>query len=444
MRLGVVHPDDLPRVIEAWRKSIETGQDYVLEQRSRRADGVYRWFHDRGRAVRNEEGEITAWYWLKTDIDDRKKAEEALQVNERNLSLIVDSIPGLVVRMSAAGEVELANRRLLAYFGKELQDIRNWTTSGVIHPDDLPRAMEIAGKSFATGDPYEMEIRVRRFDGEYRWFQARGIPLRDADGRILNWYALHTDIEDRKKAEEKLRSSQGELSVIIETMPGLVWCASPDGELSYVNQRILDYLGVENNSLLSGGWAHFLHSDDVAAVVAAWVHSVASGEAFEVQARLRGADGVYRWFHSLSHLGRDMEGNPARWYGLMIDVDDRKRAEDRVEQAYLRLAEAQQLSKTGSFITDLLVDDHNWSEEAFRIFEFDPTTKVTVKMIREMVHPEDLQSFDDVISRGAAGENVDFVFRIVTTRGTLKHIRGVARVMERVAGRPLFIGAYRT
>jgi PAS domain-containing protein len=120
-----------------------------------------RWFQARGRAVRNGEGEITGWYSLLTDIEERKRAEEALRVNERNLSLIVDSIPGLVVRMSAAGEVELANRQLLAYFGKELEDIRNWTTSGIVHPEDLPRAMEIASNSFATGDPYWSQPRSR-------------------------------------------------------------------------------------------------------------------------------------------------------------------------------------------------------------------------------------------------------------------------------------------
>ena len=283
--------------------------------------------------------------------------------------------------------------------------------------------------------------RVRRADGEWRWFHSRGLPLRDESGQIIRWCNLLVDIDERKKAEEALRSSQRELSVIIETMPGLVWCASPDGELSYVNRRILDYLGVENNNLLSGGWAHFLHPDDVASVVASWSHSVASGEAFEVQARLRGADGAYRWFHSLSQLGRDTEGNPARWYGVMIDVDDRKRAEEKVEQAYLRLAEAQRVSKTGSFITDLLVDDHNWSEETFRIFEFDPEVKVTVQMIRDMVHPDDLLSFDTVIAQGMKGIDVDFVFRIVTPRGAVKHIRGMAHVISQIEGRPLFIGA---
>ena len=94
-RLGIVHPDDLPRVIEAWRRAIETGQGYEIEQRNRRADGVYRWFQVRAYAARNAEGDITAWYWLLSDIEDRKKAEEALQSNERNLSLIINTMPTL-------------------------------------------------------------------------------------------------------------------------------------------------------------------------------------------------------------------------------------------------------------------------------------------------------------------------------------------------------------
>src|SRR5262249_9743050 len=163
---------------------------------------------------------------------------------------------------------------------------------------------------------------------------------------------------------------------------------------------------------------------------------------FEYEARVRRGDGQYRWmFHRKLPL-RDEHGNIVRWYGTSFDIEDRRRAESHVEQAYLRLAEAQRLSKTGSFITDLLADDHNWSEESFRIFEFDPAAKVTVQMIRDMVHPEDLPSFEAVIARGMTGTDVEFVFRIVTARGAVKHLRGMARVMVEIAGRPLFIGAF--
>jgi PAS domain S-box-containing protein len=434
-----VHSDDLPGVLLAWKHSVSTGEPYEIEHRLRRFDGVYRWFQARGLAERRAGGGIVRWYLLLTDIDDRKRSEEIARQSHLTIRSIIDSIPGYVHTMRADGSVEFVNQGILEFFQITTDELNDWAP--LIYPEDQEAVVSQWYASIATGKPYDQIHRVRRADGEWRWFHSRGLPLRDASGQIVRWCNLLVDIDERKKAEEALRSSQRELSVIIETMPGLVWCASPDGELSYVNGRILGYLGVERDNLLAGGWAHFLHPDDVASVVAAWSNSVASGEAFEVQARLRGGDGAYRWFHSLSQLGRDTEGNPARWYGVMIDVDDRKRAEEKVQEAYLRLAEAQQLSKTGSFITDLLVDDHNWSEEAFRIFDFDPKVKVSVQMIRDIVHPDDLPSFDTVIAQGMKGIDVDFVFRIVTSRGAIKHIRGVARVMEHVAGRPLFVGA---
>src|SRR5262249_58122314 len=138
---------------------------------------------------------------------------------------------------------------------------------------------------------------------------------------------------------------------------------------------------------------------------------------FENEQRVLGKDGRYRWFLVRYNPRLDEQERIDRWYVAGFDIEDRKRAEAQVEEAYLRLAEAQQLSKTGSFITDLLADHPNWSEEAFRIFEFDPSTKVTVQMIRDRVHPEDLPTFDAVIARGMTGTDVDFVFRIVTSRG---------------------------
>jgi PAS domain S-box-containing protein len=438
---AAIHPGDVEGLVGKWTSSLASGLPVEVEARICRFDGAYRWFLFRMDPLRDESGNVVKWYGTITDIDDHKRLDEALCASELSWRQIVDNIPGFVHATSATGEVEFISRNTLEYFGKPNEELKDWSRLGVVHPDDLPRVIEAWRKSIETGQDYEVEQRNRRADGVYRWFQSRGRAVRNEEGEITAWYWLNTDIEDRKKAEEALRSSQRELSVIIETMPGLVWCASPDGELSYVNRRILDYLGVEKNNLLSGGWARFLHPDDVASVVASWSHSVASGEVFEVQARLRGADGAYRWFHSLSHLGRDTEGNPARWYGVMIDVDDRKRAEEEVEHAYLRLAEAQRVSKTGSFITDLVADDHNWSEETFRIFEFDPKVKVTVHMIRDMVHPDDLLPFDTVIARGMKGIDVDFVFRIVTRLGAIKHIRGMAHVLSQIEGRPLFIGA---
>src|SRR5262245_3889288 len=245
-------------------------KQFQIEKQYRRKNGSLVWVRNNVTSVPDSERAPRFLMALSEDITERKRAQEALRASERNARLIVDSIPGLVVRMSAAGEVEVANRQLLEYFGKRLEDIKNWTTSGVVHPEDLPRAIEIASNSFATGDPYEMEIRVRRFDGVYRWFQCRGLPLRDAEGRVLQWYALHTDIDDQKKVEERLRA-------IINTIPTAAWTTRPDGYYDFLNQVWLDYAGLTAEQAQGWGWVQAIHPDDRTKLVEEWQSSLASG-----------------------------------------------------------------------------------------------------------------------------------------------------------------------
>jgi len=148
---------------------------------------------------------------LLTDIDDRKRAEEAVRSNEQSLRQIVESIPGFVATLSPAGELELVNRQTLEYFGKALEEMRNWTTSGAIHPEDLPGVIDAWRRAIESGQPLKSEHRSRRADGVYRWFQLRGIPQRDAEGLIVRWYHLATDIDDRKRAEDKLAKAFEEI-----------------------------------------------------------------------------------------------------------------------------------------------------------------------------------------------------------------------------------------
>jgi hypothetical protein len=153
--------------------------------------------------------------------------------------------------------------------------------------------------------------------------------------------------EERKNAEDALRASERELNRIVETMPVLVWCASPEGDLTYINHRISEYIGVPFDKLAKSGWLGFIHPHDVEYVVQAWSHSVATSELFEVQCRLRRADGVYRWMHSVCQLGRDSEGLTTRWYGLFIDIDERKNMEESLRVIQGRLARAAQAAAIG-------------------------------------------------------------------------------------------------
>ena len=165
------------------------------------------------------------------------------------------------------------------------------------------------------------------------------------------------------------------------------------------------------------GWTVAVHPDDLKRLADTWQAILASGMPGEVEARVRRFDGDYRWLLFRANPLHDASGNIVKWYGVNSDIEDRKRAEAELRRAYESFADAQRLSKTGSFTTDLLVDDHHWSDEAYRIFEFDPGTKITVQRVREVVHPEDLPLFDSAIENGTRSVDVDFVFRIVTPAG---------------------------
>jgi PAS domain S-box-containing protein len=437
-----IHPDDRQALIDHWRSCVASGTPGNTEARMRRYDGAYRWFLFRANPVRDASGKISRWFGINIDIEDRRRSEEALRASELSWRQIVDSIPGFVATMGAMGEVEFLNRQILEYFGKTNEELKDWSLIGAVHPDDLPRAIEGRARAIETGEPYNIEHRCRRADGVYRWFQVRGLPVRNAEGVITTWYLLLTDIEDRKKAEEALRSNERNLSLIINTIPTFIHVLSTDGKVLYVNQATLDYTGLTAEDVHKETYRALLfHADDLKRVHVERLASLKRPVLFENEQRIRDKGGRYRWFLNRYSPLLDEQGEIDRWYTASFDIEDRKNTEAQLEQAYLRLAEAQRLSKTGSFITDLVADEHHWSDETFRIFEFDPATKVSVKIIRDIVHPEDLPSFEAMLARAVTGEDVDFTFRILTARGAVKHLHGMARVMEQIAGRPLFIGA---
>jgi PAS domain S-box-containing protein len=437
----IIHPEDLPRVRRLFAHAVASQEPLEYEARLRRCDGVYQWFQVRAFPARDREGGVARWYTLVTDIDDRKRAEDALRNSERSLTVTVDTIPALAWSARPDGCAEFFNRHYLEYVGLSAEQASGSGWMAAVHPKDLDELAATWRRILGSEVAGEAEARLRRHDGEYRWFLFRANPLRDQAGVVVKWYGVNTDIEDRKCAEEALRKSERQFRLLVETIPALVWRSTPEGELDYLNRRAIEYLGHTAESLTGGRWLELVHPDHRASTLQRWLHSATTGSSYEDEYRLRRADGKYRWIQSVGQPFHDMEGQLVNWYGLVFDIEDRKQAEVELRRAYDSFADAQRLSHTGSFITDLVGDDHNWSEEAFRIFEFEPGSKVSVQRIRDLIHPDDLPSFESVIARGMAGENVTFAFRLVTVTAGVKHVRGVAHVIERIAGRPLFVGA---
>ena len=445
---AAVHPDDLADLAAAWQIIMSSAKPGEAEARLRRFDGEYRWFLFRASPVRDESGSIIKWLGINTDIEDRKQSEAALhkaldeiKKSEAKLRRVIDAIPTLAWCNLPDGPNEFLSKRWHEYTGLSPDESRGWGWQGAFHPEDLPALMKRWQELLISGEPGEIEARLRRHDGIYRWFLIRIEPFRDDTGKIDRWYGTSTDIEDRKQAEEALRSNERNLSLMINAIPTFIQVSRPDGTVLSVNQTVLDYHGISLQDVLKKDFrARFYHPDDAQRLRKVRDEALKRPLQFEYEQRALGKDGRYRWFLVRYNPLLDEQGRIDRWYVAAFDIEDRKRAEAQVEQAYLRLAEAQRLSKTGSFITDLLADEHDWSEEAYRIFEFDPSTKITVQMIRDVVHPQDLPTFDAVIARGMTGADVDFVFRIVLPSAA-KHIRGMARVMTQIGGHPLFIGA---
>ena len=421
----LIHPDDLEATIAAQLEAHRHGTPFHVESRHRRADGVYRWHNVHGLPLRDPEGCIFRWLHLLIDVDDRKRAEEALRENEQNARLLVDSIPGMVSVISPEGEVELVNRQILEYGGGTQDDQKHWATNGMVHPEDVPRAIEVFKQAMATGVPFDFELRRRRSDGVYHWFQSRGLPLRDADGHIIRWYNLLIDIDERKHAEDALRASEGKLSSIVDGIPGFVAIVSPEGINEFVNRQILEYCGHED-------FEHWhtdgtVHEEDVRQVADTFSRSITAGVSYEFDMRLRRFDGVYRWFNSRGVPVRDDTGRIARWYVLLTDIEDRKQAEERLRRSEAFLADAQRLSRTGSFSFRIATDEITWSEEMYRIYGLDPAVPLTVDQVQARLHPDSRPLVEELLERARheAGE-FDHETRLLMPDQSVKYLHTVA------------------
>jgi PAS domain S-box-containing protein len=263
---------------------------------------------------------------------------------EQELRLLVETIPTLVWRAGPGGDFEYVNKRVLEYVGAPLAEIIGWGWMEKIHPDDIAFKVSTWLKNLESGDHHDAVCRIRGADGRYRWFDVRGEPLRARDGTILSWYGVLIDIDDRRKAEEALRESEYKLRQIIETMPSFHWSTGPDGEPTQVNQRVLDYSGMRFEDFLHLGWKEFLHPDDFSETADAFSHAIETGTSFHAVHRLRRADGEYRWYQARGEPLRDQQGRIIQWFGLSIDIDEGKRAEDQLRSTQTRLARASQIA----------------------------------------------------------------------------------------------------
>jgi formate hydrogenlyase transcriptional activator len=263
-------------------------------------------------------------------------SEDDCSALEAQLNLM----PSIAWRAQPDGLVEFVNRRFNEYTGLSAEQAngRGWTV--VLHPDESQQVLEYYRGHLASGEPCEMEIRLRRFDGEYRWFLTRGVPNRDKHGKIINWYGNCTDIDDRKRAEKQIQQREAELEQIVDTISQIVLVLNPDGTPIRANQFMLDYTGLSPEEVLMPDFRpRVFHPDDVERVETERKEALARSVPFHLEQRIRQNNGRYRWFYIRYNPLLDQQGRPIRWYAAGLDVDERRQAEERTKNENVALRE---------------------------------------------------------------------------------------------------------
>jgi PAS domain S-box-containing protein len=253
--------------------------------------------------------------------------------------------------------------------------------------------------------------------------------IRHANQRLeVTNNASRIDNVGRQRAEQALRESEYKLHQIVETVPGLVWSLAPDGEPTHFNQRFLDYFGKPFEDFKHGRWLALIHPDDVPETERTFSHAIHTGTSYRGVLRFRRADGEYRWHEGRGEPLRDQQGRIIQWYGLSVDIDEAKKAEDRLRRSEAHLAEALRLSHSGVTAyngTTILYG----SEETFRIWGFDPAQGVpSFEAVRQRVHPGDRDRHDEVVKRALEEKSgYSIAYRIVMPDGTVKHIESIGQ-----------------
>jgi PAS domain S-box-containing protein len=465
-----IHPDELPEFLERWKAILASGEPGELEARFRRSDGEYRRFLIRAIPVRDEKGNVVGWY--------------GIEKSERQLRTIIDAIPTIAWRSLPDGSSEFKNQRWHDYTGVSPEAARGWAWQTVIHPEDLGAFMNTWRTHLAAGQAGEVEGRLRRFDGEYRWFLCRFEPLRDETGNIVNWYGTATDIDDRKQAEALLAGEKRLLEMVARgyslpiVLDALCCLFEDTARGCYCSVVLLDptgarlqhgaapHLPASFNEAIQGrpvnvdsgpcAMAAYLNEQ----IIAADITSETRWEAY-AWCPLALAHGLRAcWSTPISPTSGKVIGTFAIYYSepqtptplhqALIEqfthiasiAIERTRSEEALKQSQASLAEAQRLSSTGSYRWNAVTDEIKWSEESYRIFEFDPAAPITVEQVFSRIHPDDLAGLHEQIKRARDGETeIQGEFRLLMPDSSVKYLQYYSHGNRDELGQLEFTGA---
>ena len=414
-----VHPEDRNRTDARFARVVNEKVDSFDEYRVLLPDGTVKHVISSGHPVLDGNGELIAFIGTATDVTERKRAEEALRDREAKIRRLVDSNIIGIFFTGLEGRVLEANDAFLHLVGHDRDDLVSgrvrWTdlTPPEWRERDRRALAELSSNTIAQ--PYEKEFF--RKDGSRVPVLIGGALFEEGGNEGV---AFVLDLTERKCAETALRESEQNLRVIIDTIPAHVVRYRPDGAADFMNQTFSEFLGpgVGFDNLES-----VVHPEDYPERKRDWETHVAAAEPYDIEMRLRRADGVYRWHRSRRVPLRDANGEIVNWYGAGHDIDDQKRAEQALRRSEAYLAEAQRLSHCGVTAYKGTTVFYG-SEEIYRIWGFDPAQGVpSRKTVLQRIHPDDRDRLNAEVERALSEKKrYSTAYRIVLPDGTVKHL----------------------
>jgi PAS domain S-box-containing protein len=479
----LVHPADRDATVKAWMSAVAAGTPYRHQVRFLHHSGEYRWCIGQAQPLRSRSGVISAWHGVVNDIHDRKLAEDALKASERNLRLTIDTIPALAWSARADGTADFFNRHYLDYVGLSLDELSGWQWMRAIHPDDLAAISSTWETFSANGTGGEIEARVRRHDGTYRWFSFRTHPLRDEQGNVVKWYGVKVDVDDQKRATMMLAGERqlleliaagrpllevlGTLCDMVETALSGYHCEvrtidvndtifehivtpslppsfttglagtrlSPDAspcDLAVAQRTQVVVLDINHDPRWAGALAWQRVTDH--GLTSAWIAPVSSREG-----RVLGSVSLY---HRLpmepQPFHQDIIDRATQIASIAIE---RWRAEDELRRREYLLQTAETISETGWFNWDLNNNKLVWSSQMNRIWEIDDSADPLSEDLLSRVHPDDRQGVEERVTRIFNGEDIpETEVRYFMPDGRMKYIRGSTLIFHYEDGRRECIG----
>ena len=366
-----------------------------------------------------------------------------------NAQVLVDSIPALIHTARPDGYIDYFNKPWLEYLGVTLDKMTGWNWTAFIHPEDVEGILAKWRDCLASGEIFEYETRVRSANGEYRWMFHRKVPLRDASGNIVKWYGSSLEIDERKAAGEQLRRNSEELKrseFYLAEGQRLAhvgsWAFDPDG-FYYWSPELFRMHGLDPASGPPSVQEYLdrVHPQDRESMMGLIKRIVAEDSPFDAIKRIVRPNGEVRYIRCVGVPLVDNQ-NLKKYVGSALDVTEHELLTQELLRREAYLTEAQRLSHTGSFGWRPDTGEIVWSDETYRIFEYDPAEKLTISMLMQRIHPQDRALVQQVIENvSKSGADFELEYRLVMQSGVMKHVHVRAHALRDSSGNIEFVGA---